>query len=156
MSMYINHLYGFYILINIFICFKAVLYVEFFPIFGVEPNIGLTCVHMSNTRHTHLCTRKRLDADEAGQEALQDIVYIQLPPGINFGISLKRSEITQNGYFWWSPLNSQSQDFTKKSSLQHHISFITHHILQNNNDQNGCALQQLNKTIPKEVCKLFF
>ena len=39
------------------------------------------------------------------QEALQDIVYIRLPPGINFGISLKRSEITQMGYCW-SPLDS--------------------------------------------------
>ena len=38
-------------------------------------------------------------------EALQDIVYIRLPPGMNFGISLKRSEITQMGYFW-SPLDS--------------------------------------------------
>ena len=32
-------------------------------------------------------------------EALQDIVYIRLPPGINFGISLKRSEVIQIGYF---------------------------------------------------------
>ena len=38
-------------------------------------------------------------------EALQDIVYIRLPPGINFGISLKRSEITEMGCFW-SPLDS--------------------------------------------------
>ena len=30
-------------------------------------------------------------------EALQVIVYILLPPGINFGISLKMSEITQMG-----------------------------------------------------------
>ena len=35
-------------------------------------------------------------------EALQDIVYIRLPPGINFVISLKRSEITQMGCFWSS------------------------------------------------------
>jgi len=34
------------------------------------------------------------------QSALGLAVYIQLPPGINFGISLKRSEITQMGYFW--------------------------------------------------------
>ena len=40
-----------------------------------------------------------------GYEALQDIVYIRLPPGINFGISLKRSEITEMGCFW-SPLDS--------------------------------------------------
>ena len=33
-------------------------------------------------------------------EALQDLVYIRLPPGINFGISLKRSEITQIRYYW--------------------------------------------------------
>ena len=33
-------------------------------------------------------------------EALQDIVYIQLPPGINFRLALKRSEITVLGYFW--------------------------------------------------------
>ena len=32
-------------------------------------------------------------------EAWQDIVYIQLPPGIKFVISLKRSEITQMGVF---------------------------------------------------------
>ena len=38
-------------------------------------------------------------------EALQDIVYILLPPGINFGISLKSLEITQMGYLW-SPLDS--------------------------------------------------
>ena len=35
-------------------------------------------------------------------EALQDIAYIRLPPGINFGISLKRSEIPQMGCFWSS------------------------------------------------------
>ena len=45
-------------------------------------------------------------------EALQDIVYIWLPTGIDFGISLKRSEITQMGCFW-SPFNSYSQDLTK-------------------------------------------
>ena len=50
-------------------------------------------------------------------EALQ--VYILLPPGINFRISLKRSEITQMGYF--------CQDLTKKTSLGHHTSCIIHH-----------------------------
>ena len=38
-------------------------------------------------------------------EVLQDIVYIRLPPGINFGKLFKRTEITQMGYFW-SPLDS--------------------------------------------------
>ena len=59
-------------------------------------------------------------------EALQDIVYIQLQHGINFGISLKRSEITEMGCFW-STLDSKSQDPTKKISLAHHTSRITHH-----------------------------
>ena len=38
-------------------------------------------------------------------EALQDIVYIRLPPWVNFGKLLKSTEITQMGYFW-SPLDS--------------------------------------------------
>ena len=58
-------------------------------------------------------------------EALQDKVYIRLPPGVNFGKSFKRPETTQMGYFW-SPLDSKSQDITKKS-LAHHTSRITHH-----------------------------
>ena len=36
-------------------------------------------------------------------EALQEIVYIQLPPEMNFGISLKRSEITEMGVFLVPP-----------------------------------------------------
>ena len=59
-------------------------------------------------------------------------MYIQLPPGMNFGISLKRSKITQMGCFW-SPLDSQSQDLTKKiksgtSHITHHTSYITYFI----------------------------
>ena len=42
---------------------------------------------------------------------MQDKVYIGLPPGVKLGISLKRPETTQMGYFW-SPLDSKSQDLT--------------------------------------------
>ena len=56
-------------------------------------------------------------------EALLDKVYIRMPPGVNFGISLKRPETTQMGYFW-SSRDSKSQDLTK-INLEHHISRIT-------------------------------
>ena len=46
-------------------------------------------------------------------KVLQDKVYISLPPVVNIGVSLKRPETTQMGYFW-SPLDSKAQDLTKK------------------------------------------
>ena len=74
-------------------------------------------------------------------EALQNIVNLQLPPGINFGILLKRSEITQIGYLW--------------SDITHHIwnEFIS---LQSIIYQNRWALQQFIKADPKEICDIFF
>ena len=63
---------------------------------------------------------------------MQVIVNIRLPPGINFGISLKWSEITQIGYLW-SPLDSYSINLTTKiksgtSHIAHHTSHITYYI----------------------------
>ena len=60
---------------------------------------------------------------------MQDIVYIRLPPGISFVISLKTSEITQMGCFW-SSLYSYSQDLTKNQvrNITHHASHITYYI----------------------------
>ena len=45
---------------------------------------------------------------------------------VNFGVSLKRPENAQMGYFW-SPFDSKIQDLTKKISLAHHTSRITNH-----------------------------
>ena len=61
-------------------------------------------------------------------EALQDNVYILLPPVFNVGLSLKRPETTHVGYFW-SPLDSKSQDFTKDEPGTSHI---TQRILHKN------------------------
>ena len=58
-------------------------------------------------------------------EAFQDKVYIQMPPGFNSGISLKRPETTQIEYFW-SPLDSNSKDLTTKKTW--HITYHTAHI----------------------------
>ena len=84
---------------------------------------------------------------------MQDIVYMRLPPGINFGKSLKISEITQMGYF-------RVEILQKKSSLEHHTSCITHHtshiadkfviIIICNNDKNNYALPHFIKTSPKK------
>ena len=91
-------------------------------------------------------------------------MYIRLPPGINFGISLKRSEITQMGCFW-SPLYSYSQDLTQNlvRNITHHASHITHHILhrnltvlQNFNDQHCGDLQQFIKNDPEDFWQIFF
>ena len=59
-------------------------------------------------------------------EALQDIVYKQLPHGINFGISLKRSEITEMGFFGFS-LTQKVKILQKKLSVEHYASHLTHH-----------------------------
>ena len=46
------------------------------------------------------------------------------------GITFNISETSWMGYFW-SPLDSQSQDLTKNQvwNITHHASYITHHIL---------------------------
>ena len=59
-------------------------------------------------------------------------MYIRLPPWINFGISIKRSENTQMWSFW-SFFDSYSQDLTKKiksgtSHTTHHTSHIPYYI----------------------------
>ena len=56
------------------------------------------------------------------QQALPNLVYIQLPPGVKFGMLVKRAEISDIWYFW-SHLDSQSQALTKIQSGTSHITF---------------------------------
>ena len=59
---------------------------------------------------------------------MQDIVYIRLPPRINFGILSKRYKITEMGYFW-SPLDQILQKINSgKSRITPHTSHITYYI----------------------------
>ena len=66
-------------------------------------------------------------------EALQDIVYIRLPPGINFGISLKGQKSLRWGVFGL-PLTHRVKILQKNRvwNLTHHASHITYHILHRN------------------------
>ena len=63
-------------------------------------------------------------------EALQDIVYIRLPPGINFGISLKCQKSLRWGIFGLL-LTHRVKIFKRiksgTSHITHHTSRITHH-----------------------------
>ena len=71
------------------------------------PNLDCSRIFTSLTIAEFLCCEpfQNIYIPNTWYKALQDIVYIRLSPGINFGISLKRSKITQMGYFW-SPLDS--------------------------------------------------
>ena len=64
-------------------------------------------------------------------EALQDTVYIPLPPGINFGLSYQRSEITKM-WFFGLPLSPRVNILQKiqseTSHIMHHTSHITYYI----------------------------
>ena len=95
-------------------------------------------------------------------EALQDIKYMQLPLVINFGISLKTSEITKMGYFG-TPFDSKTQDLKKNKSgtsnithqalrITHHIFHMSFYVLLNSSDHNSVPPEKFIQTDPEVVC----
>ena len=85
-------------------------------------------------------------------EALQDIVYIWLPPGINFEYHLKVLILPRWGIFCL-PLTHRDKILQKIKPVASHILHHTSKFLQISSDQNSFSLQQFIKINPKESCK---
>ena len=105
------------------------IYIQTFPEIFQLSNINNTLFNQKSPAHPQpRFPGGDRQTDTTTYEALQDIVDIQLPPGINFGISLERSEITLRGIFGLLLIHRvkilQQQNKLGTSHITHHILHI--------------------------------